>query len=143
MTPTVALVVLAGFACASFFFALAETSLFSLGKWQLRQLETRSPQLGKIISRLLSEPQDLLATLVLGNSFANAGIVAVALWMALRHHGSLPLIMAALLVLILFGAEVAPKPSPSAPPNCGPCVSPGPCSSCKGPAALCAASPRA
>ncbi|MGA2175224.1 MAG: hemolysin family protein [Verrucomicrobiota bacterium] len=109
MTPTVALVVLAGFAGASFFFALAETSLFALGKWQLRQLESRSPRLGKIISRLLSEPQDLLATLVLGNSFANAGIVALALWVAVRHHGSLPVVMAALLLLILFGAEVAPK----------------------------------
>ena len=43
--------------------------------------------LGKIISRLLAEPQDLLATLVLGNSFANAGIVAMALLLALRATG--------------------------------------------------------
>jgi putative hemolysin len=109
MTPTVALVLLAGFAGASFFFALAETSLFSLGKWPLRQLEARSSRTGKIISQLLSKPQDLLATLVLGNSFANAGIVGVALWMALRHHLPLPGVMAGLLVLILFGGEVAPK----------------------------------
>jgi putative hemolysin len=109
MTPTLALVVLVLFAGASFFFALAETSLFSLGKWQLRQLEARSPVLGKIISRLLSEPQDLLATLVLGNSFANAGIVAIALLLALRRAWPLPVVLAALLVLILFGGEVAPK----------------------------------
>jgi CBS domain containing-hemolysin-like protein len=109
MTPTVAFVILAGFAGASFFFALAETSLFSLGKWPLRQLEARSPRTGKIISRLLSKPQDLVATLVLGNSFANAGIVGVALWMALRHRWPLPWVMAGLLVLILFGGEVAPK----------------------------------
>ena len=109
MTLTVAFVILAGFAGASFFFALAETSLFSLGKWPLRQLEARSPRTGKIISQLLSKPQDLLATLVLGNSFANAGIVGVALWMALRHHWPLPGVMVGLLVLILFGGEVAPK----------------------------------
>ncbi len=109
MTPTLALVVLVLFAGASFFFALAETSLFSLGKWQLRQLEERSPARGKIISRLLSEPQDLLATLVLGNSFANAGIVAVALLLALPRDWPLPAVLAALLVLILFGGEVAPK----------------------------------
>jgi CBS domain containing-hemolysin-like protein len=109
MTPTLALVVLVLFAGASFFFALAETSLFSLGKWQLRQLEERSPARGKIISRLLSEPQDLLATLVLGNSFANAGIVAVALLLALPRDWPLPVVLAALLVLILFGGEVAPK----------------------------------
>ena len=109
MTPTLALVFLILFAGASFFFALAETSLFSLGKWQLRQLEGRSPALARIISRLLAEPQDLLATLVLGNSFANAGIVAVALFLAMRRAWPLPVVLAALLVFILFGGEVAPK----------------------------------
>src|SRR5580658_8958404 len=109
MTPTLALVVLVLFAGASFFFALAETSLFSLGKWQLRQLEERSPTRGKIISRLLSEPQDLLATLALGNSFANAGIVAIGLLLAMRRAWAAPAVWPALLVLILFGGEVAPK----------------------------------
>jgi len=109
MTPTVALVVLIVFAGASFFFALAETSLFSLGKWQLKQLESRLPARCAIIRRLLSEPQDLLATLVLGNSFANAGIVAIALLLATRHRWPLPPVLLALLLLILFGAEVSPK----------------------------------
>jgi CBS domain containing-hemolysin-like protein len=109
MTPTLALVALILFAGASFFCALAETSLFSLGKWQLRQLEERSPALAKIIQRLLSEPQDLLATLVLGNSFANAGIVAIGLGLAMRHEWPLAAAVAALLALILFGGEVAPK----------------------------------
>jgi CBS domain containing-hemolysin-like protein len=112
MTPIAALVALAGmivFSGASFFFALAETSLFSLGKWQLRQLEERAPGPGKIISRLLAEPQDLLAMLVLGNSFANAGIVGVALWVAMGREWPLGVVMPGLLVLILFGGEVAPK----------------------------------
>ena len=96
MTPIAAWIALAAlivFSGASFFFALAETSLFSLGKWQLRQLEERAPVSGKIISRLLAEPQDLLATLVLGNSFANAGIVAVALWVAMGRGWSLGAVM--------------------------------------------------
>jgi CBS domain containing-hemolysin-like protein len=112
MTPIAAWVALAAlivFSGASFFFALAETSLFSLGKWQLRQLEERAPGPGKIISRLLAEPQDLLATLVLGNSFANAGIVGVALWVAMERDWPLWAVMPVLLVLVLFGAEVAPK----------------------------------
>ncbi|HEY3860570.1 MAG TPA: hemolysin family protein [Verrucomicrobiae bacterium] len=109
MTPILALVVLALSAGASFFFALAETSLFSLGKWQLRQLDTLSPALARIIQRLLSKPQDLLATLALGNSLANASIVAIALFLALRRGWPLPPVLAGLLVLILFGGEVAPK----------------------------------
>ena len=112
MTPIAAWIALAAlivFSAASFFFALAETSLFSLGKWQLRQLEERAPGPGKIIRRLLAEPQDLLATLVLGNSFANAGIVGVALWVAMGRGWPLGAAMPGLLALILFGAEVAPK----------------------------------
>jgi putative hemolysin len=109
MTPIAALVALLVFSGASFFFALAETSLFSLGKWQLRQLQERAPGPGRIISRLLAQPQDLLAGLVLGNSFANAGIVGVALWLAMTRSWPLGAVMPGLLALILFGAEVAPK----------------------------------
>ena len=41
------------FAGASFFFALAETALLSLGKWQARQLAERHPRAGRIIAQLL------------------------------------------------------------------------------------------
>ena len=107
--PSLAVVALIAFSAASFFFALAETSLFSLGKWQVRQLETAFPAAGKIISKLLAQPQDLLATLVLGNSFANAGIVGVVLWAALHGEWPVDAVMFALLWLVLFGGEVAPK----------------------------------
>jgi CBS domain containing-hemolysin-like protein len=109
MTPIAALAALLLFSSASFFFALAETSLFSLDKWQLRQLEQHSPARGRLIASLLSHPQDLLATLVLGNSFANAGIVGIALWITLDQQWLLLPVMLALLALILLGAEVAPK----------------------------------
>lgn len=109
MTPLVAIAALLVFCGASFFFALAETSLFSLGKWQVRQLEENSPGLGKIISRLLAQPQDLTATLVLGNSFANAGIVGLILWVSLRENWPEGWMIFCALVVILFGGEVAPK----------------------------------
>jgi putative hemolysin len=109
MMPILAVVALIAFSAASFFFALAETSLFSLGKWQVRQLEASAPATGKIISRLLAQPQDLLATLVLGNSFANAGIVGVVLWAALHGDWPVDAVMFALLWVVLFGGEVAPK----------------------------------
>ena len=98
------------FAAASFFFALAESALFALGKWRARQLAERSPQLGGVVARLLAEPQDLLATLVLGNTFANAALIAIALGIALGEgHWSLSVTVTALLVLILLGCEVVPK----------------------------------
>src|SRR5712671_4558435 len=91
MAPAVAAaVVVLVFAGASFFFALAETALFSLSKWQAQQMAERNPRAGAIVVRLLGEAQDLLATMVLGNTFASAAMLAVALWMAL--NGRWPLI---------------------------------------------------
>jgi CBS domain containing-hemolysin-like protein len=97
------------FAGASFFFALAETALFSLGQWQVKQLAEKKPRRGKIVARLLEKPQDLLATLALGNTFANAAMLAVALRMVFDAHWALALTMIALLVLVLLGCEVLPK----------------------------------
>ena len=107
--PVIAGSVVVVFAGASFFFSLAETSLFSLSKWQTRQLAERSPGPGRIVVRMLAEAQDLLATMVLGNTVASAALLAVALWMALHRHWPLALVIPALLVLILIGCEVLPK----------------------------------
>jgi len=107
--PVIATVLVLFFAGASFFFALAETALFSLSNWQVRQLADRKKHLGGIVARLLSEPQDLLATMVLGNTFASAAMLATAFWMALSGHWPLWTTILLLFVLILFGCEVLPK----------------------------------
>src|SRR5712671_6208466 len=101
--PFLAVVVVLVFAGASFFFALAETALFSLSKWQARQLAEREPRAGGIVLRLLAQAQDLLATMVLGNTFATAAMLATALWMALNGRWYLAITIALLLVLILIG----------------------------------------
>jgi putative hemolysin len=97
------------FAGASFFFALAESALFTLGKWQARQLAERSPASGAVLTRLLAEPQDLLATIVLGNTVANAAVVAIILLEIPLQDKTMYLVLPALLFLILVGCEVAPK----------------------------------
>ncbi len=107
--PVLAVVVVLIFAGASFFFALAETSLFSLTQWQARHLVERYPRPGAIVTRLLSQPQDLLATMVLGNTFATAAMLAIGLWMALNGQWPLLPTVVALAALILFGCEVLPK----------------------------------
>ena len=88
LAPFIAWLGVLGFAAASFFFALAETALFSLGKWRARQLAERSPGLGGSVAALLNEPQDLLATIVLGNTLANSALIALALWMSLSVTGA-------------------------------------------------------
>jgi CBS domain containing-hemolysin-like protein len=107
--PLMAAIAVLVFAGASFFFALAETALFSLGKWQARQLAERHHRRGGIVARLLEHPQDLLAAMVLGNTFATAAMLAIALWMALNEHWPMATTVIGLLVLILIGGEVLPK----------------------------------
>ncbi len=110
LAPFIAWLGVLGFAAASFFFALAETALFSLGKWRARQLAERSPGLGGSVAALLNEPQDLLATIVLGNTLANSAIIALALWMSLSVTGAhLGLTLVGTFLLILLGCEVVPK----------------------------------
>jgi len=97
-------------AAASFYFALAESALFALGKWQLQQLRERSPARGAVIARLLDEPHDLLATIVLGNTLANAALVAIGLGLTLGTGAQhLALMVAGLFLFILLGGEVVPK----------------------------------
>lgn len=109
MTLFAAFAVLFFFAVASFFFALAESALFSLGKWQARQMTANSPRFGPIVSKLLAQPQDLLATLVLGNTFANAGIIGTFLWLVLSENWPLIPALIGLLLFILLAVEIAPK----------------------------------
>lgn len=106
MIPIVVVLVFAG---ASFFFSLAETSLFSLSKWQVRRLAEPPSRAGAIVARLLAQPQDLLATMVLGNTITAAAMLAVALLMALNGRWPLVGTVIGLWLLLLVGCEVLPK----------------------------------
>ncbi len=106
---TIALLLIGLFAGASFFFALAESALLALGRWQARRLAERNPSLGELVIALLRQPQDLLATIVLGNTVATAAIVAIALWIALHQSWPAVPVVGGALLLILVGCEVVPK----------------------------------
>jgi putative hemolysin len=97
------------FAGASFFFALAESSLFALGKWQASQLAEDDPERGGRVARLLQEPSELLATIVLGNTLANGMIVALGLTQALGGAWPFNLTCGLLLLGVLILCEVWPK----------------------------------
>ena len=104
-----AIVVILVSAGASFFFALAETALFSLGKWQVRQISVKEPRAGGIVTRLLAHPEDLLATMVLGNTFAFAAMLVTCFWMILLEQWPFYVTLAGLFVVTLFACEVLPK----------------------------------
>ncbi len=106
---SLALVAMVVFAAASFFFSLAETALFSLGKLQLRSLLQTEPRRAASVERLLGEPQDLLGTMAFGNTFAIGGMLAFGLWMGLTGRWPIvPTVVVQFIVLVFF-CEVLPK----------------------------------
>src|SRR6185436_13509161 len=90
-----------------FFFALAESALFALGQWRARQMADQPG--GSIVVRLLEQPSELLATIILGNTVANAAIVALALPPALHGNVSPAWTLTGVALLILVGCEILPK----------------------------------
>src|SRR6266576_1799651 len=97
------------FAGASFFFALAETALFALGKWRARQLCEQSPEKGAMVLQLLEHPSELLAAISLGNTIANSAIVILAFWPVLMGEWPPFIVWLAVLAFIIVGCEVLPK----------------------------------
>mgnify|MGYP001264229803 CR=1 FL=1 len=93
-----------------FFFAMAETALLTLGKWRLRQISIQNPARGAFIRKLLSSPQDLLATIALGNTMAHGAIIATVLVISLKIDQQYFLFLAISLAAGLFlFCEVVPK----------------------------------
>lgn len=108
--PLVALLGMIAFASASIVFALAETALFSLGKWRAKHLAEKNPGAGSIVLRLLDTPRETLAAIVLGNTLANTAILAIALWLSIGAEETDPTwTVIGTFALILFGCEVGPK----------------------------------
>tara|TARA_B100000959_G_C14948095_1_gene610682 strand:- start:315 stop:1574 length:1260 start_codon:yes stop_codon:yes gene_type:complete len=112
------LVLLSFFTAIGFFFALAETALLTLGKWRLRQVTAHSPERGVFIRKLLASPQDLLATITLGNTIAHGMVIVVALvlgWQivpAAGFHGSYLLngfVGFVIAVALILFSEILPK----------------------------------
>lgn len=91
----------------SFFFALAESALFALGKWRAQHLGDDAG--GRKIAALFARPEDLLATLALGNTVANAALIGLAVWVLSYTYFSQPAVGMLAFLLVLFGCEVTPK----------------------------------
>lgn len=93
----------------SFFFAAAETALFSLGPWRVRRLAEQGSGSGAVVSELLANPDELLASLVLGNTVANFLLVALGLLAFTGDHWERFFAVLGILVVLLLACEVTPK----------------------------------
>ena len=94
---------------ASFIFALAESALFSLGHWQLQRLQKTQPESSEKLCKLLSQPEDILTTIVFGNTLVNSLIAATGVWLILKWDWPAAITLCGLCFFILVVCEVVPK----------------------------------
>ena len=98
----------------SAFFSASETAMLSLSPLQIQRIKERSPKLGARLSKMLTKPEIMLSTLLIGNTFVNAALASVGLsfiiwsgWVPERYTEIVSIIAITALVL-LFG-EISPK----------------------------------
>lgn len=98
-----ALVVLFGL---SAFFAGSETALFALTPVQVQRIRDRNPRAGARLQRLLSQPERVLSTTLIGNTLANVAIASlgfVVIHMLDPKHSTLIAIPTTTVLLLLVG----------------------------------------
>jgi len=115
---TLKILILLGFLCLSAFFSSSETALFSLSRMYLKKLENSKKWSNRYIIRLLKHPQQLLITILLGNTIVNVTFASVATIITLDIVDKIPgsyetialtiEIFIVTIVVLIFG-EVVPK----------------------------------
>ena len=98
----------------SAFFSGSETALLSLSPAQIQRIRERRAGLGEQLSRLLAEPEVLLSTILIGNTFVNAALASVGYSFVVRSGwvsaqlAEVASILAVTALVLLFG-EISPK----------------------------------
>ena len=104
-------IILAGLLLVSGFFSASETALMAINRYRLRYLAQTGVSSAKRILFLLKKPDRLLATILIGNTFANIVASAIATMLAIHFWGEVGVALATvvLTLLILILSEIAPK----------------------------------
>lgn len=99
---------------ASAFFSASETAMLSLSPLQIQRIKEFHPKLGERLSEMLKQPEIMLSTLLIGNTFVNAALASIGLsfitlsgWIPEAYTEITSILIVTLLVL-LFG-EISPK----------------------------------
>ena len=95
----------------SAFFSSSETGILSLNRYRLKHLAKEGHRGAKRVSALLSRPDRLLGTILIGNNFVNILASSIATVLALQLWGEAGIAIATIgltLALLVFG-EITPK----------------------------------
>jgi gliding motility-associated protein GldE len=94
----------------------SEVAFFTLNNHQISECKKSMNRIDQLIYKLISEPQKLLATILILNNFVNIGIVTISTFMAWKYFGTnslegivvVGLTFAVTFMLVFFG-EITPK----------------------------------
>lgn len=96
----------------SAFFSLSETALISLSKIRLRNLMAKGTRNARLVYLLLSNPDRLITSILVGNNIVNTAISVLIAFVLIRLYGEqIGMILATIIgatVLVVFG-EIIPK----------------------------------
>lgn len=111
MSTTTSVIVIAVLMLISAFFSAAETALMASSRAKLHAMEKNGSIGAKRVRHLISKPDKLLSTILLGNNLVNIGSSALATSLLISLFGEAGIAYAtmAMTVLILIFAEVLPK----------------------------------
>ena len=113
---TILILPLFAFFALSAFFSLSETAIFASNKYKVRHLASQGSKPAQKLVNWLDVPEKLLATLLLGNNFANIGAATVSAAIIARFVSSpeklniaLAIETIVLTLFILLFCELGPK----------------------------------
>ncbi|MWX31424.1 HlyC/CorC family transporter [Francisella tularensis] len=97
--------------CISAFFSSSETAMMALNKYKLKHLAKKNHRAAKRSLSLVRNPERLLVTILIGNTFANIFAGTVISSYSEDHFGDLGLLIATIVVtiLVLVFGEIIPK----------------------------------
>ncbi|MDH3771386.1 MAG: hemolysin family protein, partial [Nitrospirota bacterium] len=95
----------------SAFFSSSETSLFSLSQRQLEQMRRADEPRTELIERLLSQPRQLIVTILIGNELVNvaASVISAAMVIQTLGSGSKWINLLIMVPVLLLVGEITPK----------------------------------
>lgn len=95
----------------SAFFSSTETALFSLNKIRVMHMAQEGNPKARLVMDMLNEPNNLIATILIGNNIVNIGASALATSLAIDIFGSTGVGIATgvMTILILVFGEATPK----------------------------------
>jgi len=95
----------------SAFFSSSETGMLSLNRYRLKHMAKEGHKGAKRVSRLLSRPDRLLGTILVGNNVVNILAASIATVLAVNIWGEkgIAIATAGLTIVVLIFGEITPK----------------------------------